>query len=202
MTIPALTRLQQDHRNIETLLRLLEQQQARLGDGYTPDFALMEDILHYLTRYQDRYHHPFEELLTRRLVLRRPDSVAEIDELQTQHRRLSCSADALEAILIGVQKGLIVPRTDLQALFIELIQAYREHIRHEEQVIYPAFASALSNADWLELVTAFQWRFDPVFSKAAAPEYRALRDAITSGETRLAPGSPEMIRPCPICLED
>lgn len=64
-----------------------------------------------------------------------------------------------------------------------------------------AFACALTDAHRLQSVTAFQWRSDPVFSEEGTLEYRALRYAIGGVETRIVFGSPEMIRPCPICTE-
>ena len=60
--------LHRDHMNMGWLLRLLDQQIAALDSTSTPDYALLEDVMHYMIHYADEYHHAKEDLLFGRLL--------------------------------------------------------------------------------------------------------------------------------------
>ena len=55
--------LHSEHRYMHALLDILEQQVEKLQPGRIADYPLMLDVVDYLSRYPDQYHHPREDLL-------------------------------------------------------------------------------------------------------------------------------------------
>lgn len=180
MSIQALTRLRREHHNLKGLLRILERQIAGIDRGDRPDYRLMHDIVHYLTYYPDRYHHPFEDLLFDRLAARRPELQPVLDGLHRQHGRIACNGAGLRDAVAAVLDGLVMPREDLVHLGQGYVADYRHHMRTEETQVFDALAEALSPADWLSLVTAFHWGLDPLFADTVSQEYCTLREHISA----------------------
>ena len=52
-----------EHVNFTRLLNLLDDQLSLFHDGGSPDYALMLDIMFYMTHYSDVLHHPKEDLV-------------------------------------------------------------------------------------------------------------------------------------------
>src|SRR5690242_12203448 len=84
-TIDELTR---DHRNMRLLLDIIEKEMDRYGDGRVPDFDLLRMIGNYILEYPDVVHHPRENLVFDRLMLREPEAGAIIGHLLEEHKRL------------------------------------------------------------------------------------------------------------------
>ena len=93
--IPA---LRTDHKNFSRLLDLLEGQldESAEVEGKA-DYALMQDIMLYMTRYPDRFHHPKEDLVFTRLVERNANARGIVEELMEQLPQLM--SEGLPALL-------------------------------------------------------------------------------------------------------
>ncbi len=63
-------RLLDEHRCINGLVRVLESRSSK-HPGMA-DYYLLRDIVGYVHDYAERVHHPTEDLLVRKLLLRRP----------------------------------------------------------------------------------------------------------------------------------
>jgi hemerythrin-like domain-containing protein len=66
--------LHAEHANFDMLLELLEGQLDLFHDGKSPDYALMLDIMFYMTHYPDAFHHPREDLAFARIGEREPST--------------------------------------------------------------------------------------------------------------------------------
>ena len=53
---------QAEHANYRRLLDLLRSETERFTAGGQPDYELMSDVVHYMTQYPDRFHHPREDV--------------------------------------------------------------------------------------------------------------------------------------------
>ena len=78
-----------EHHNFVRLLDCLQAHADAIAAGETPNYSLMIDILTYLRRYPDRYHHPREDEAFARLRARDPAAAAEADALAREHRELA-----------------------------------------------------------------------------------------------------------------
>ena len=63
-----ITVLQNDHQNVSVLLQLLDPLASKLAPGTPADFVPILDIMNYMTRYSDLFHHPMEELVFKKLI--------------------------------------------------------------------------------------------------------------------------------------
>ncbi|MCS3903218.1 hemerythrin-like domain-containing protein [Methylohalomonas lacus] len=198
----ALERLQQDHRQIETLLNVLEHQIAAVDRGDRPDYALMYQVMHYLTYYPDRYHHVFEDLLFERLVSRRTDLKPVIDTLAGQHETMTNQGVQLRSLLESVLNDLPVARPDLVRQGDAYLTAYRQHLECEETDVFPALIDSLMQSDWMTLLTRFEWRADPLFAAQADREYDLLVETLQAMGADPTLLQEQYESTCPACSGD
>ena len=74
-----------DHVNFGRLLNLLEAELAPLHDAGSPDYALMLDIMYYMTHYSDALHHPKEDIVFARIKARDASASATIEQEPKSH---------------------------------------------------------------------------------------------------------------------
>lgn len=201
MSIPALKRLQDDHRHYDGLLCIIDRQlyAARCDDRL--DFALLCDIFHYMTRHPDRTHHAFEDLLFERLALRCPEIRPTLELLHEEHRRIALYGNELHAKFAAIVDGHADPELDLATLNLVqvYIELYRAHMRCEESQVLGLLVERLKASDWLELVTTCDWGCDPLLRIDADDEYRALKASIARDRAGLWMGRDERADFCPLC---
>ena len=74
-------RLCQEHRNIETLLAVLEHELEIFDRGDRPDYEVIRAIISYFEVYPEVYHHPQEDLVFAKLKIRDPAAAAKVGNL-------------------------------------------------------------------------------------------------------------------------
>lgn len=168
-----------EHANFGRLLDALgEALVTGTGDG-APDWELMLDVLHYLTHYPDRFHHPVEDELYAALRHRRPEVGPVVERLRGMHRRIAANGRDLRELVQGATAGAMLPRRLVAGRAWAYISRYRRHMRMEEELLLPLARRDLAAADWGRL--SRQRPDDPLFGRALAREYRALHAAIAAG---------------------
>jgi len=80
-------RLSEEHRNIETLLSVLERELEIFDRGDNPDYEVIRAIISYFELYPEPYHHPQEELVFAKLKLRDPTAAARVGDLTLEHQK-------------------------------------------------------------------------------------------------------------------
>src|SRR4029450_13580633 len=95
--------LRQEHRNIESLLRVLERELSVFDRGESPDYEVVLAVIDYFKDYPDCCHHPKEGLIVEKLEARDPVAAATIGDLEAEHqeatKRLLRVAQAVERVL-------------------------------------------------------------------------------------------------------
>ena len=95
--------LRQEHRNIEKLLRILEQELSVFDRGDRPNYEVVVGIFDYFKDYPDSCHHPKEDMIFNKLKSRNPAAAAKIGDLRIEHveeaSRLRRAAQAVERVL-------------------------------------------------------------------------------------------------------
>ncbi len=198
MTTPVLN-LQSEHRNLGALLRILDRQLQSIGDGSRPDYHLMYEILHYLTYYSDRYHHPYEDRLFARLAERRPEWALSVENIANRHCVIADMGNRLRSQIGEVIDGSVISRDELLHMGRAYVSEYREHMRVEDELI-DVIAAALERADWMNLLGTCYREVDSVFSDEAGREYRHLRECITAEGAGEWPWRDVSNQSCPACV--
>lgn len=158
-----LDHIHQDHRNMVSLLDLLEQELRELAAGDDHDYALMANIVDYFNHYPAHHHHPFEDKIFEWLAKERPTLQAEVDKLRDQHDTQAKSVARLAMLIQGVQMGHMVPRAQIVELTKNFIETQREHIQTEEGHILKEAEGILSGFHLKEIPIPNRSNLDPLF---------------------------------------
>jgi hemerythrin-like domain-containing protein len=171
--------LRQEHRNIEKLLLVLEQELGVFDRGERPDYEVIWAVIAYFQVYPSAYHHPQEDVVFQKLKERDPAAAARVGDLDAEHKseaeRLRRVAQAVESVLMDQE----ILRSAVDDIIRDFIEHERRHIDMEERHFFPAAASALLPQDWDEIAAAkLTGQKDPIFSDAVEKRFEAVRSHI------------------------
>jgi len=169
--------LRQEHRNIEKLLVVLEQELSVFDRGERPDYEVVGAVIAYFQVYPDAYHHPQEDMVFEKLKAPDTAAAANIGDLAAEHRsgaeRLRRVAQAVESVLM---MDWVVPRHTVDDIIRDFIVHARRHIAMEERDFFPAAVKALQPEDWAEIASSrLTVRKDPLFSETVEERFDAVR---------------------------
>lgn len=170
----AIAALNRDHANMAKLLELLESEILAIEVGKTPDYPLLRDIMHYMTQYPDRFHHPKENLIFAQVLKREPGARADIARLLREHVSLSLAAQNFEILLGTSHVDSVNVREGLGTAGFAYIRAQRQHMFLEEKNLFPMAQTVLTDKDWQEIEGAVDAIEDPLFGAEIAKGYERL----------------------------
>lgn len=166
MTIPLadiLRDLREDHRNMATMLELLENEIRHIRDGSKPDYELIHDIMRYMTTFSDAVHHPKEDLLYAAMRDGNPEFAAGLEEVEPEHRELARLSEALRNDVEAIACGAAVTRDTIVEDATVYVQHLRKHMDWEEGDLFKR-ADALIRAEEAMFVDISHLDgLDPVF---------------------------------------
>jgi hemerythrin-like domain-containing protein len=143
--------LRQERRNIEKLLRVLEQELSVFDRGNRPDYEVVVGVIDYFKDYPDSCHHPKEDMIFRKLKSRDPVAAASIGDLEIEHQegasRLRRVAEAVERVLSD--EDLL--RQTVDEVIHDFINHERRHMEMEERIFFPTAIKALRPKDWADI---------------------------------------------------
>ena len=172
-------RLTREHRNIETLLAILERELEVFDRGDRPDYEVIRAVLSYFEVYPEVYHHPQEDRVFASLKMRDPVAAAKIGDLAREHQkgaeRLRRVAHAIDSVLADRE----VLRQNVDTIVRDFIEHERRHMMMEDRDFFPAALRALKPQDWTEIASAVTGLKDPLFSDVAEERFDALRAHIS-----------------------
>jgi len=178
----ALQVMNDEHQAIAAMLRSLSMLVAQSRrDSKLPDFGLMRAMLFYLDEFPERLHHTKEtQLLFPRVRQRCPELKEVIERLDSDHTRGEAAIREVEHALLAFEMLGESRRDAFEQAVQRYVGAYLHHLAIEETQVLPLARERLTEADWLELDTAFAANKDPLTGHAAPDEYRALFSRIVS----------------------
>ena len=185
--------LNRDHANVAKLLDLLESEILAIEVGKTPDYALLRNIMQYITQYPDRYHHPKEDLIFAQLVMREPEVRADVEAILKEHVSLGAAGWEFGGLLRTADVDSVNVREGLSTAGLAYIRALREHMLIEEGVLFPIAMEVLTVEDWKLIDEKIGTTKDPLFGSEIPDEYQRLYSLIidrTERQSAPAPQSP------------
>jgi hemerythrin-like domain-containing protein len=135
-------------------------------------------IAEYTLHYPDLVHHPKEDLVFERLVMRDPEAGAVVGDLVKDHRRLSELTRRFAAAISNAARDVELPREWLDSLTKEYLLANRMHMEMEEKHFLPRAMAMLTDEDWAAIDERVAHTDDPVFGKKVAATYLSLHERI------------------------
>jgi hemerythrin-like domain-containing protein len=167
--------LRQEHRNIEKLLRVMEQELAVFDRGERPDYEVFGAILEFFKMYPDSCHHPKEDIIYEKFKACDPGRAASVADLQADHRegavRLRRVAQAIDNVLNDQE----LLRESVDRIVRDFIDNERKHIALEDEVIFPAILDTLQPADWADIALTLADRYGPPSEADFEEQFSTLR---------------------------
>jgi hemerythrin-like domain-containing protein len=168
--------LLEEHRNIEELLLVLEQELGVFNEG--PDYEIIQAIISYFQDYPDCCHHPKEDMVFEKLKARDPVAVERIGDLEAEHqngsRLLRRVADTIRNFLTGHD----VQRQTFDDVMRDFINHERKHMGMEERFLFSAAVNVLRPEDWAGIDARWSDWKDSIFSVAFEEKGQSLRERI------------------------
>ena len=166
--------LHEDHVNVAQVASVAREELSLLAAGETADYALLEDIMCYVTGYPDTHHHPTEDIVFEKLKERSPEVSEEVDSLLAEHVELiERGRRFLEAIRAVADESLVL-REDFLRRGREYLSLLERHMDVEEGRLFPLATRELTDEDWASLNERVEQRADPLFGPALDEDYRRL----------------------------
>ncbi len=179
-----ITGMRTEHTNLLKLLYVLQRQVEIFAAGANPGFDIMQEILDYNSNFFERVHHSKEESMMAHLGQHLADLDQEIARIRAEHEKISqlthTLTGTLDDIIIGAS---MTPRESVVNMIMEYVNLNREHIRHEEQAIFPLALKHLKEQDWLDIEEAVPADDDPLFGKEVKDQYQNLYRSIMDANT-------------------
>jgi hemerythrin-like domain-containing protein len=160
----ALSILHAEHRSILAVLHgmdYLVQGMRTLGRKVEP--RVFHAMIYYLDTFSERMHHPKEDrYLFKAIRERSREAAALIDELEEEHARGAHALSRLAQALIRYEEGGEREFPAFEREVESFAHSYRDHIRKEEELLFPLARGALDATDWARLATAIGKDRDPL----------------------------------------
>jgi hemerythrin-like domain-containing protein len=178
-------RLLDEHRDLDGLVRMLETRSSHRGPLRSADYYLLRDIVRYVHDYAERVHHPAENLLVRKVLLRNPGAKRLVERLQREHELASMETQKL---LDRLDKVIKRPGTEraraVRKACVAFARHQRAHMRFENEKIFPSGISSLSSVDWRTIEARLFAAEDPLFGRVIAARHRVLYEYLLAHERK------------------
>jgi hemerythrin-like domain-containing protein len=167
-----LEQLQTDHRHLARLLFMLQAEVDRLNmpDGEPMNLERVVEALDYLRDYPQQCHHPTEDVAYERLLEKSLSARqrATIDRIEREHGTLEVLAKDLAAEFGRVEQDSVVAATVLHRKTTQFVQALYQHLRAEEDGLFPLMRDLFDAADWAAVGKKLAAQSDPLFGERRA----------------------------------
>ena len=159
----ALAILRQEHSALTAVLHGLQFLTDQLERGEKADIKVLRAMLFYIDSFPDRFHHPKEDGHLFPTILKRTGAAdAVIAKLEDEHHQGMLAIRVIEQRLLHYEEGGPTYVMPLVQSLHGYIEAYRRHIRTEEEVLLPIAEQVLLPEDWRELDEVFSGHLDPL----------------------------------------
>ncbi len=170
--------LREDHRNIEELLLVLEQELSVFDRNERPDFEIMQAVISYFEDYPDCCHHPKEDMIFEKLKARDPVAAESVGDLEAEHQNerecLRRVADMIRSILTNHE----ILRQSFDHVMHDFIERERKHMEMEERFLFSTAVNALRAEDWAGIDARWSDWKDSMFNVAFEEKCQSIRERI------------------------
>lgn len=174
--------LRDEHRNIEKLLWVLEQELGVFDRRERPDYETLQAVVDYFAEYPARCHHPKEDMIVDVLKMRDPAAARAVGDIETDHRQECERLRRLAHTIEEVRTGGELLRQAVDDVVRDFIAHERRHIEAEERALFPAAIKVLRPADWARIDARMNDARDPLFNTTVEQKFRALAERILQWE--------------------
>jgi hemerythrin-like domain-containing protein len=165
--------LQQEHRNIEKLLRVMGQELSVFDQAERPDYGVFGAVIEFFKNYPDSCHHPKEDV--KKFKARDPSRAASIADLEAEHREGAVRLRRVAQVIDSVLNDPELLRENVHRIVSDLIENERKHIALEDEVIFPGIVDTLRPEDWADIALTLADRYGPPSDADFEEQFSTLR---------------------------
>jgi hemerythrin-like domain-containing protein len=193
----ALTTLLDEHRSIRAVLHGIDYLVKGIRTlGKAVDPHVFHAMIYYLDAFSERMHHPKEDrYLFRAIRERSAEGEALIAELEEEHAHGEQSLRELAQALIRYEQGGAREFPAFEREVENFARNYWDHMRREEEFLFPLARNVLTAADWSRLDIEISRDRDPLAMGGDIEDFERLFNRIL--EIAPAPigfGGPSRVR--------
>ena len=167
--------LRHEHRNIEKLLRVMEQELTVFDEGERPDYEVLGAVIEFFKKYPDSCHHPKEDIIYEKFRARAPDRAASIADLEVEHLQGAVRLRRVAQVIDSVLNDQEFLREHVDRIIRDFIDNERKHIALENGIIFPAIVDTLLPADWADIALLIADRYGPPSEADFEEQFSTLR---------------------------
>jgi hemerythrin-like domain-containing protein len=178
----ALAAIRNEHRSIGAILHGMQYLVGEIRARKTPiNPRVFSAMLYYLDTFCERMHHPKEDRYLF-VPLRRFGAEAEpvVSHLEADHAEGGRALRRLEQYLVRYEEGGDREFPAFARAADEFVQDYWEHMRKEEQELFPLAEKLLTSDDWQVADRAFAENRDPLAAERDTRDFQKLFSRIVN----------------------
>ena len=178
----ALNIIKDEHRSIAAVLHGMQELVRRIRERAVKiDPRVFRAMLYYLDTFTERMHHPKEDqYLFSPLRLIGGGHSALIAELEREHAEGENALRRVEQYLIRYEEGGEKEFPEFAREVDRFVEGYWEHMRKEEDQVFPLAEKLFTPADWDAIDRAFAANADPLAGDRNEKDFRRLFSRIVS----------------------
>lgn len=186
--VPAIVQsIRRDHRNMEQLLSILEQELAIFRRGERPDFDILSGIVEYFRFHPDRCHRPKEALVLATLkeaALKEqvPDRTSALLDDEAEGRQAQASLETFTGLIEDVINEQEVSREAVVAAAKDFAAHVKRLIRFAEGELLPTALQSLTSQAWAALDEKLANRNDPIVDPVMEARFGELAERLGKWE--------------------
>jgi hemerythrin-like domain-containing protein len=178
----ALNIIRAEHLSIAAVLHGMQHLVRRVAERKAKiDPKVLRAMLYYLDVFTERMHHPKEDRFLFDPLRRRgagPDAL--IAELERDHAQGAVSLRRVEQCLIRYEEGGDKELPEFAREVDRFVEGYWDHMRKEEEHVFPLAQKLFTAADWAAIDRAFGENADPLERDRNEKDFRKLFSRIVS----------------------
>ena len=177
--------LLEEHRNIEELLLVLEQESFVFARNERPDYEIIKAIISYFQDYPDCCHHPKEDMIFEKLKVRDPVAAERVGDLEAEHHSESKRLRRIADMIKGTLTNHEVRSQTFDYIMRDFIEQERRHMKMEEQFLFSVAVNVLQSEDWAGIDARWSEAKDSLFNGAIEERCQSLRERILQWQRKI-----------------
>jgi hemerythrin-like domain-containing protein len=172
----ALSTIRDEHRSIGAILHGMEYLVGEINARKTKiDPRVFAAMLYYLDTFSERYHHPKEDrYLFAPLKRHGREAEGVVAQLEHEHAEGGRALRRLEQCLVRYEEGGDREFPAFARAVDEYVRGYWEHMRKEEEELFPLAERLLTPDDWHVIDGAFAENRDPLAAERDGRDFQKL----------------------------
>lgn len=178
----ALSIIRDEHRTIAAILHGMEYLVREVhAHRKKVDPRVFHAMLYYLDTFAQRVHHPKEDQYLFGLMKQRSEEAARlIAQLETEHAAGEEVLRRLAQAMIRYEEGGEKEFPGFEREVSNFVEGYRNHIRKEEEQLFPLALGLLTPLDWVMVDAAMEEHTDPLAAAREEENFDRLFNHIVS----------------------